>query len=75
MKNLLPLLARLLAGGALMGVLVVGIAAVVPPPVQAGPCFCPLVYAPVICDNGKTYPNQCVADCHNAKNCVPTGGL
>jgi len=68
-------LVRLLAGGALVAALVIGIAAVLPPPVQAGPCFCPLVYAPVICDHGKTYPNQCVADCHNAKNCVPTGGL
>ena len=36
---------------------------------------CPLIYAPVICDNGKTYPNQCVADQHHAKNCVPAGGL
>jgi hypothetical protein len=43
--------------------------------VQAGPCRCPLIYAPVICDKGKTYPNPCVADCHNAKNCVPTGQL
>ena len=43
-------------------------------PVMAGPCRCPLLYAPVICDNGKTYPNQCWADCRNAKNCVPTGG-
>ena len=43
--------------------------------VQAGPCRCPLIYAPVQCDHGKTYPNQCVADCHNAKNCVPTGEL
>ncbi|MCI0655609.1 MAG: hypothetical protein L0170_00880 [Acidobacteria bacterium] len=34
---------------------------------------CPLIYAPVICDNGKTYPNQCVADQHHAKNCVPAG--
>jgi len=34
---------------------------------------CPLVYAPVICDNGKTYPNQCVADQHHAKNCRPLG--
>ena len=42
-------------------------------PAQAAPCRCPLIYAPVICDHGKTYPNQCVADCHNAKNCVPTG--
>ena len=38
-------------------------------------CRCPLIYAPVVCDHGRTYPNQCEADCHNAKNCVPTGGL
>ena len=43
--------------------------------VQSCGCRCPLIYAPVICDHGKTYPNPCVADCHNAKNCVPTGGL
>lgn len=34
---------------------------------------CPAIYAPVICDNGKTYPNQCVADQHHARNCVPAG--
>jgi hypothetical protein len=37
------------------------------------PCRCPKIYAPVVCDNGKQYPNQCVADCHHAKNCVPAG--
>jgi hypothetical protein len=36
---------------------------------------CPKIYAPVICDNGKIYPNQCVADRHHAKNCIPTGDL
>ncbi len=36
---------------------------------------CPLIYAPVICDNGKVYPNQCFADRAHAKNCVPTGDL
>lgn len=36
---------------------------------------CPLIWAPVVCDNGKTYPNQCVADQHHAKNCVPSGQL
>jgi hypothetical protein len=41
---------------------------------QAAPCRCPLLYAPVKCDNGKTYSNQCFADCHHAKNCVPIGG-
>lgn len=43
--------------------------------VSAGPPVCPQIYAPVICDNGKIYPNQCVADRKNAKNCVPTGDL
>ena len=38
-------------------------------------CICPLIYAPVTCDHSKTYPNQCVADCHHAKNCVPSGVL
>ncbi len=38
-------------------------------------CQCPLIYAPVVCDRGKTFPNQCVADCRNAKNCVPSGAF
>jgi hypothetical protein len=37
-------------------------------------CRCPLIYAPVVCDKGRQYPNQCVADCHHATNCVPSGG-
>jgi hypothetical protein len=41
---------------------------------QAGPpCRCPLIVAPVICDNGKTYTNLCFANCDHAKNCVRTG--
>jgi hypothetical protein len=40
---------------------------------EAAACRCPLVYAPVQCDKGKVYPNQCVADCHHATNCVPIG--
>ena len=40
--------------------------------VQAkGRCVCPQVYAPVECAKGKVYPNQCVADCRHAKDCVP----
>lgn len=38
-----------------------------------GPPACPEIYAPVICDNGRVYPNQCWADRHHAKNCVPYG--
>jgi hypothetical protein len=39
----------------------------------AGPPVCPQIYAPVICDGGMVYPNQCEADRHHAKNCVPYG--
>ena len=45
------------------------------PPVEAGPCRCPLIYAPVVCDHGKEYPNLCVAECRGGRNCVPTGEL
>ena len=63
----------------MMAMLLIGVVAIVmaaiSTPAEAGPCRCPLIYAPVACDHGRTYPNQCVADCHNAQNCVPTGGL
>ena len=39
--------------------------------VRAGPPRCPQIWAPGICDGGKIYPNQCVADSRHAKNCVP----
>jgi len=42
---------------------------------EAGQCRCPALWAPVTCDNGTTYPNQCYADCRHAKNCVPSGGI
>jgi len=48
-----------------------GIASI--PVAVAGPPVCPKIYAPVICDGGKVYPNQCEADRHHAKNCVPYG--
>ena len=38
---------------------------------EAGRCLCPKIYAPVVCDHGRTYANPCLAECHNAKNCVP----
>lgn len=59
---------------ALLSAAIIGTTAFMVPTVEAkGPCRCPQIYAPVECDNGKTYPNQCVADCRNAQNCVPTG--
>ena len=35
------------------------------------PCICPDVWAPVTCDNGVTYSNQCRANCAGATGCVP----
>ena len=52
-----------------------GVAALFTETQAKGPCRCPMIYAPVECDKGKVYPNQCVADCRNAKNCVPIGIL
>ena len=40
---------------------------------MGGPPRCPKIYAPVICDGGKIFPNQCDADRKHAKNCVPLG--
>ncbi|MDO8632109.1 MAG: hypothetical protein Q7R41_16620 [Phycisphaerales bacterium] len=37
----------------------------------AAPSKCPAIYSPVLCDNGKIYPNQCYADQDRAKNCGP----
>jgi hypothetical protein len=53
----------------------VGLAVWFTPAEAKGPCRCPQVYAPVECDHGKIYPNQCVADCHHARNCEPIGIL
>ena len=58
--------------GTLMFVVALGVSALMSQAEACG-CRCPLIYAPVTCDHGKTYPNPCVADCHNAKNCVPSG--
>ena len=35
-------------------------------------CDCYPIEAPVICSNGITYLNQCVATCAGATDCVPT---
>ena len=58
---------------ALVAAFAVGGAAVFTETEAKGPCVCPKIYAPVECDKGKVYPNQCVADCRHAKNCVPIG--
>jgi len=58
---------------ALVAAFAVGTTALFTETEAKGPCVCPKIYAPVECDRGKVYPNQCVADCRNAKNCVPVG--
>jgi hypothetical protein len=62
-------------GVALLAVIGLGTLTLVTPAEARGRCICPKINAPVECDNGRTYPNQCVADCRNAQNCVPTGDL
>ena len=37
------------------------------------PKFCPLIWAPVICDDGKVYANDCWAQKKCATGCVPYG--
>ena len=37
--------------------------------------ICPLIYAPVICNDGVTYSNQCFADAACAKGCRPAGAI
>jgi len=58
-------------GVCLMGLSVSGAQAVEQHPVNAK---CPLIWAPVKCDNGKTYTNQCFATAAHATGCYPIGG-
>ncbi|HXV78183.1 MAG TPA: Kazal-type serine protease inhibitor [Candidatus Polarisedimenticolaceae bacterium] len=74
----MKMLKRFVAAGFVAALLVsaaVGVMTLVSSPAEAGRCLCPKIYAPVVCDNGKTYANQCLADCRNAEGCVPTGGI
>lgn len=62
---------RLLTFAVVVGSLAVAILSI---NASASPPVCPKIYAPVICDNGRVYVNQCYADRHHADNCVPYGG-
>lgn len=37
--------------------------------------YCPDVYAPVLCPNGRVYSNSCWASVAGQKNCVPWGAV
>lgn len=57
----------------LLGVVAVGLTAT---RADAAPgCNCPMVWDPVICDNGQVYSNSCVARCHHARGCRPYGDI
>ncbi len=76
MRNEFTRVGRTVFAAATVAVVVIGFTAT-PQPAEArgGSTVCPLIYAPVICDNGKTYSNQCFADKVHAKGCVPTGAI
>ncbi len=38
------------------------------------PCRCGPVFDPVVCNGGRQFPNQCEADCANARSCQPLPG-
>jgi hypothetical protein len=57
------------------GAAVVAVASLLSTAMAGPPNACPAIWAPVICDDGKVYPNQCEADKKKAKNCVPYGEL
>ena len=65
-------------GTAVVSVFVIGVSSLFTP-AQArfggGNCICPDVYAPVICSNGVTYSNSCVASCNHATDCHSTGDI
>jgi len=63
---------RLLVAGVVVAALAVGAFSIFTEARAAG-CVCPMIYAPVVCDNGRTYTNGCYAACAHAKHCVPTG--
>lgn len=65
------------AVGVLAVVVVIGVGAVAltTPSEAKGRCICPKIYAPVECKGGKVFANQCLADCRNARDCVPIGAI
>ena len=67
---------RLAIGAVIVLTLVVGVSQLVAPAyARFKICTCPDVYAPVICSNGLTYSNGCVASCNGATGCHRTGDI
>jgi len=70
MKRFLAVAVLMLSVFAL-AVTFLGTMAVTSTDAYAAPCRCPLVYSPVLCPNGKTYSNLCLAKCNHQTNCTP----
>lgn len=69
-------LRQLLILSSLAAVLTVGLAVASASAVAGlplSPCICPKIFAPVRCDDGREFANQCIADCFGATNCVVVG--
>ena len=67
---------KIAIGAVVAATLAVGITALfVPAQAAFKTCTCPDVYAPVICSNGITYSNSCVASCNHATGCHRTGDI
>ena len=69
---------KIVVGTAVVSVFAIGVSSLFTP-AQArfggGNCICPDVYAPVICSNGVTYSNSCVASCNHATGCHSAGNI
>ena len=67
---------KIVVSAAVATVFVIGVASLFAPAQAAfKTCICPDVYAPVICSNGVTYSNACVASCNHATGCHRTGDI
>jgi hypothetical protein len=70
--------ARIGVAIAVCAITIVGGASLIMPVAEArtppNACECAAIDLPVICSNGRTYLNPCIASCQGATDCVPTGG-
>ena len=68
-------LGRAAVATAVMAVAGIGITTSAPEaeafPLLWPPIACPMIYAPVICDGGYIYDNECFAEAYGATGCVP----
>ena len=66
---------KIVIGTAVVSVFMIGASSLFTPAQARGTCYCPDVFDPVICSNGVTYSNGCVASCNHATGCHRTGDI